>query len=597
MQAVIEAARSKNLDRIAISYGAAAWIIVQAASIAAPAYAWPAWALQLIIVGALTGFPLALIGGWVVGVRAEAGSLRPTRADTQVLAVLCVLLIVASPIFALTFWPHASTTTAPPSGPPAAPPNSVAVLPFANMSGRPDQEYFSDGISEELLDHLSSTGVLRVASRTSSFAFKGRNVSVEEAARALHVRAILEGSVREAGNHLRIAVHLINAADGFELWSATYDRDLTNILAVQAEIATAITTALTSTLTGGTTARPQREAKVDPEAYRLILQAKELLHRGNEDDLTKAVALLRSATDRAPRYAPGYATLAVALRTLVDRYFRANLLDSAEIAARQAINLDPRNVPALGVLTNSLLDQWNWTAALDMFRQMETASPNSAEVLHQRSIMAYTFNYPAEDLAAELKAAELDPLAPKYQFDLALWYWNEKRYDEAAQAIRRARQLRQGKFQDVDMECLIETSRGRLDDARRLRDSISSYYAESPQNRMNCPVTLALAEGHASEARAMVDAAAADTDKNGGAFSSVADAYRLLGDLERTVHFYERAYDARDPLVMFAPYEKYQTPALLSYPPWKALWARQPIREWEAARIEAGRILGVKNSN
>jgi TolB-like protein len=291
MRYLIEAARAKGLDRIAIAYGVVAWAVVQAASIAAPAYAWPPWVLQLVILVALLGLPVVLIGAWARGVRAETGgALSPTRTDLHVLTTLCVIALVSGAVVVWAFWPRASAPAAPPETSAAvAPANSLAVLPFANLSGKAD-DYFADGIADELLNALASRRGLRIAARTSSFAFKGRNLDAQAIAKTLHVRNLVEGSVREAGNRVRILVELINAGDGYQLWSQSYDRDLTDILAVQADIANAISAALAKTLgaRGAARATAAKPEPVDRDAYRLYLQAKDLAWRGNEDDLNKA---------------------------------------------------------------------------------------------------------------------------------------------------------------------------------------------------------------------------------------------------------------------------------------------------------------------
>jgi len=596
MRYLIEAARAKGLDRIAIAYGVAAWVVVQAASIASPAYGWAPWVLQLIILVALLGLPVVLIGAWTNGVRAAAGgALKPTRTDWHVLTTLGTGALVGGAAVVWAFWPHASLTAVPPEAAAPAPANSLAVLPFANLSGKAD-DYFADGIADELLNALASRQGLRIAARTSSFAFKGKNLDAQAIARALHVRTLLEGSVREVGNRVRILVELINASDGYQLWSQSYDRDLTDILAVQADIANAISAALAQTLGAPGAGRKTAAAPIDRDAYRLYLQAKDLAYRGNEGDLNRAAALLRSATDKAPGFANGYVLLSHVLFTLYERYNKAAALAPAETAAQQALNLDANNISALSDLMRIRLDQWRWNEALDMFRKMQTTNPNEALVLHQRSNLAYIFNYPAEDLAAELKAVELDPLRPALWYDLALWYWEEKRYDEAAQAIRKVLQLRQGKFQDRDMECLIAVGRGRLAEADALVAGIAGYYKESAQNALSCPFAIAVARHDTARARAMLAPAIVDYGKNGGSETTIAESYRTLGDLKGAVPWYGRAYEARDTLLMFVPFEKYQSHALAEYPPWKALWARPPIRAWAAARVEAGKILGVAGS-
>jgi TolB-like protein len=593
MRYLIEAARSKGLDRIAIAYAVAAWVVVQAAAIAAPAYAWPQWVLQLIILAALLGLPVVLIGAWAQGIREGAGgALKPSRADWHVLATLSLGALVVGGFVVWAFWPRSTPASAPVETASTPPANSLAVLPFANLSGQAN-DYFSDGITDELLNALAGRRGLRIAARTSSFAFKGRNVDAQAIARALHVHNLLTGSVREAGNHVRITAQLINAADGYELWSHAYDRDLTDILAVQSDIANAISNALAQSI--GVTRRVSSAPKpqpIDRDAYRMFLEAKDLLYRGNEDDLNRAAALLRGTAEKAPNFAGGYAQLAFALHTLADRYNRIADLAPAEIAAQQALNLDPANIVALGVLFRIRLDQWNWKDALTLFRKTDAANPNQSIVLNDRSNLAYVFNYPEQDLAAELKAVELDPLKPALWYNLALWYWDEKRYDEAAAAIHKVLQLRQGKFQDRDMQCLIEVGRGHLDEADALAAGIAAYYRNSAQNALSCPFYLAIAQKDTSRAQAMLSAAIADYEKNGGSEYAIADGYRQLGDLKDAMPWYERTYQARDTLLFYTPFEKYQTRDLLDYPPWKALWSRPPIRAWEAARIETARILG-----
>ncbi|HEX3429394.1 MAG TPA: hypothetical protein VHT03_00795 [Rhizomicrobium sp.] len=596
MRYLIEAARAKGLDRIAILYAVSAWVVVQAAAIAAPAYSWPAWALQLIILVALLGLPVVLLGAWTQGVRGDAGgALKPSRADWHVLATLGVGAFFLGAVVVWAFWPRAAATPTPGDTTTAAPANSLAVLPFANLSGKAD-DYFADGVADEILNALASRRGLRIAARTSSFAFKGRNLDAQAIARALHVRNLLTGSVREAGAHVRITAQLTNAADGYELWSQSYDRDLTDILAVQSDIAGAISKALASRF-GGSAPPPvtqTRAAAIDRDAYRMYLEAKELAYRGNEDDLTRAAGLLRSTTEKAPGFAGGYAQLAWVLNTLVERYSKTAELAPAEIAAQQALNLDAANIRALSALLRIRLDQWRWNEALDLFRTMQGANPNHSIVLTDRSNIAYIFNYPEQDLAAALKAAELDPLKPSLWYNLALWYWDEKRYDEAAAAIHRVQQLRKGKYQDRDMECLIEVGRGHFAAADTLIAGIAAYYKASAQNALSCPFNLAVARKDTARARAQLAAAIADYQSNGGSEYVIADSYRLLGDLDAAMPWYERAYQGRDTLLFYTPFEKYQTRDLVDFPPWKALWSRPPIRAWEAARVDAGRILGVK---
>jgi len=232
MEQLLELARERKLDRVGATYAVVAWIVVQAASIALPAFDAPPWALRWLIVVAMIGFPLVLALTWVKASRVPtATAARPFEGKdwllTGLIALVAVLLIVQ---LALDYsWRRG---TPPPSAPSTATvaASSIAVLPFANLSGDPKKVYFSDGIADQLITELAQTPSLRVAARSSSFAFRGKEVDVKTIAKALNVRAVLEGSVREDGNRVRIVAELINANDGFQIWSDSYDRDLTNIL-------------------------------------------------------------------------------------------------------------------------------------------------------------------------------------------------------------------------------------------------------------------------------------------------------------------------------------------------------------------------------
>src|SRR3954468_21399157 len=273
MEQLLELARERKLDRVGATYAVAAWLLVQAASIAPPAFGPPAWVLRWLIVAAMAGFPLVLAGAWVKFSRAPmAAAPRPfDRKDwllTGLIGLVAVLLLVQ---LALGFSWRSTRSASQPMPQQAV--SSVAVLPFANLSGDPSKAYFSDGIADQLISELARTPSLRVAARTSSFAFRGKDVDIKAIAKALNVRSVLEGSVREDGTRVRIAAELVDASNGFQIWSETYDRDLTNILALQDEIAGAIARALSKRFWGRVAAtRPVDRVRIDPEAYKFYLQ-------------------------------------------------------------------------------------------------------------------------------------------------------------------------------------------------------------------------------------------------------------------------------------------------------------------------------------
>src|SRR5215469_5161651 len=279
---IVRAVRTRRLDRIAAGYAVTAWVVVQAASIVVPNFEVSAQVIRAIIIFLLLGFPATLVGAWFAAphisphVSAHTRK-KPSKAGYAIFAACTVLLVVVAIDLSLLL------SRVSPAGQvqrlsanPAAPKNSIAVLPFANMSGDPKKDYFSDGIAEELLDDLAGMTQLQVAARTSSFAFKNSSDSIKQIAHLLSVRSVLEGSVRESGQHLRISVELIDAASGYRLWSSIYDRDLTDILSVQEDIARAITAALTKQFMPRGS-RPSAARHINSDAYRAYLLGKHQL--------------------------------------------------------------------------------------------------------------------------------------------------------------------------------------------------------------------------------------------------------------------------------------------------------------------------------
>src|SRR5438874_3531349 len=592
MQHLIEAARSKKLDRIALGYAVGAWAVVQAISIAAPTFFWPQWVLQAVIVIALLCLPLVLIVGWTVGIRDNAdGVLKPSRADYQLLVALGLFLVVAAPLFAWTFWPRSSTAIATQNSPVALPRNSLAVLPFANLSGNPGKRYLSEGVSDELINRLAQVPSLRVAARTSSFAFEGKSVDVKTIARALNVRAILEGSVREAGTRVRIAAQLVNGADGFQMWSGSYDRELTDVLALQDDIARSVTSTLTAKLIGKSLVGVD---SIDPEAYRLYLQGKFFIARGNRDDLDKAVSFLREATLRTPEFADGLAMLGNAEVLLAYNYSQTGVITKAEQSLRKALTLNPRNMTALKAMVDLSTVTWRWRDVLKYARVLLATNPKSFESLLIRSGVADLFGYMKESSRADVAASELDPLSLVSKFNVAAGYRWQHKYDEAARYIREALVLNPADPDARNLECLIEVDRANLTKAKELSALLPK--AGGDQNMLGCSFDLAIAEGNLAGARVMVDKAGASVAKNGGSNTDIGDSYLKVGDFANAMTWYERAYGARERSLLGVP--RLAPPASRAFferAEWKALWSRPPIREWEAARADAGKVLGVRN--
>jgi TolB-like protein len=274
----------------------------------------PDWIGTTILWLLAVGFPIALIFSWFYELTPEGISLNkdaaPSESSTTVGSKRFELIVISLLAAAVIMFAYDKWWIGPP------PENSIAVLPFQNMSGDPEQEYFSDGVSEELLNVLAKLPGLRVAARTSSFQFKGENKDVIEIGQQLNVALVLEGSVRKAGLQLRITAQLIDASNGFHLWSETYDRELANIFAVQDEISAAIVNTLKEHLGLQVAAAPRVIATANTEAHEAYLRGRYLVVQRNLAGLAGAVREFEKAITLDPEYALAHAELAIAIRLL-----------------------------------------------------------------------------------------------------------------------------------------------------------------------------------------------------------------------------------------------------------------------------------------
>jgi len=279
--------RRRNVFRMAVLYAVAAWLIMQVADVLIDLAKLPGGIGTSTLILLAVGFPIALIFSWFYEITPEGISLEKDispgesithvtgrRLDFIVISLLCAAVI----LFAYDKW----WMSEPPE-------KSIAVLPFVNMSGDLAKEYISDGMSEELLHRLAQVSELHVAARTSAFHFKNRNIAVADIAAQLGVRSVLEGSVRQAGNTIRVTAQLINASNGFHIWSKTYDRELGDIFAIQDEIATEVVDALKVTLLGGEQARLNRRPTDDLAAYDAYLHGRQMMARRTSAALQEAV--------------------------------------------------------------------------------------------------------------------------------------------------------------------------------------------------------------------------------------------------------------------------------------------------------------------
>jgi TolB-like protein len=323
----------------------------------------------------------------------------------------------------------------------APPPHSIGVLPFVNLSGDKDQEYFSDGLTEELLNSLSEINELQVAARTSAFSFKGKDTDIGTIARKLNVGAVLEGSVRRSEHTIRITAQLINAVTGFHLWSKTYDRDLGDVLILQTEIATAVAAALKVTLLGDVAAKVELGGTRNPAAFDAYLRgAKAFSSRHETKDIPTAIAAYTEAIRLDPHYALAFAARSTALSTYTageattEAAMREGF-DNAQADARQALALAPDLAQAhLAFAVVSELGNLNFTQASEAYERAVALAPGNAEVLRLSGLFAAFMGHFDAGLAAARRAVVLDPLARESHSLLGRALYVARRYEEAVAA-------------------------------------------------------------------------------------------------------------------------------------------------------------------
>ena len=444
--------KRRNVFRVGFAYAVVGWLVAQVADLALESFGAPDWVMKTLLFLVLIGFVLALFIAWAYEMTPEgikrAEDVDPNASITHQtgrkldrLVIVVLLLAVSLLVFdRYRDKPESNTSTPEVSdavqvaeaiseaaGPTSADGKatkisdepSVAVLPFVNMSSDPEQEYFSDGISEEILNVLTRIPNLKVAARTSSFQFKGRNLDIEDIGQQLQVNHLLEGSVRKSVNTLRITAQLVETDTGFHVWSETYDRKLEDVFAIQDEIAAAIATQLRTLLAGdiGTVSKP-----VDMEAYDFYLRGRGLVSTRIPAEMLEGMNYLNQALEIEPDYPSALATLAkayVLLPFFTDAPVRESREQARELALK-ALEIDQQNVEALSVL-GIVYNEFDIdpVKSIELLERAVKLNPGSVVANNFLGDVYFRIADIDKALKYELRAAELDPLGPVHLSDLA----------------------------------------------------------------------------------------------------------------------------------------------------------------------------------
>ncbi len=429
--------KRRGVFRAAALYGTAAFVAIEGADLVFPRLAFPEWTVTLAVWLALVGFPLAIILAWkyektteglkatdparTVELDAIAAQPRRSRWPAGIAALVGILLLGLGSWWTLTR-----------TGPGARTYDSIAVLPFANMSDDPDNQYFSDGLAEELINALSGVEDLKVAGRTSSFALRDANLDLRTIGDTLNVETVLEGSVRRSEDRVRITAQLIDAETGFHLWSEEYDRDITDIFVVQEELARSIVGAMLPRL-GGDAGELYRGGTSDLRAHDLYVAGRQKWYTRRVSLLWEAVDDFEEAVTRDPEFALGWSGLADAIDALAYRDSRGQtLVPRAKMAAQRAVLLDPELAEgwaSWGVLAFEADRDWI-TAELALKRAI-ALKPSYAWARSSLGDMLRSQGRVKEAIEQQRMALDLDPLSPVLNTTLGLSLAIAGRFDEA----------------------------------------------------------------------------------------------------------------------------------------------------------------------
>jgi TolB-like protein/Tfp pilus assembly protein PilF len=451
-----EELKRRNVFRVGIAYAISAWVLLQFVDLVLENIQAPDWIMKVFMLALAVGFPLAIFFAWAFemtpeGIKKEkdvdrSQSITNTTGRKLDRSIIVVLLI-AVVYFA---WDNFGTEKGSGSVSPQetqltessaqgtlntapASQKSIAVLPFVNMSTDAENEFFSDGISEEILNVLASIPDLKVAARTSAFAYKGTNTKISQIARELGVNHVLEGSVRKSGNQVRVTAQLIKADDGFHLWSANYDRELTNIFAIQDEIAGSIADALKVSLKLESNAAGNLTGTSNIEAYEHYLKGMSLWYQRTVDSLYGSIDEFGAAISIDPEFAKAYAGLSLTW-SVIEGYVAINNEESqkkAESAANTALSLDPDNIEATAALGSVAKDRFKYSEAIAHFERAIQLNPSFATAYQWYGGLLLVMGETEAALTRYKQAWDLDPRSRITGNNLAVIFYMLGRNQEA----------------------------------------------------------------------------------------------------------------------------------------------------------------------
>ena len=550
--------KRRNVYKVAITYAVVAWLLIQAASILLPTFEAPAWVMKAFVVLLAFGFVMSVMISWAFEATPEG--LRRTKdvspemslpswSARKFAAFIISLALIAAGLFAFQFLRPVGTSRRdvgqieegrPGGSSLPISQKSIAVLPLLNESGDPKDEYFSDGLSEELIAALAQIRELKVIGRSSSFRFKDRKEESKIIGEKLGVSTLLEGTVRKQGERVRIVAELINAADGIELWTRTFDRELKDIFAVQQEIAAAVAASLKMTLLGANQRPSTDSATQNIEAHNAYLLGHYHFQRRNIEDYRKAVSHFDEAIRLDPQYALAYAERSEAWTLIGDLSGESKTAwPRAQSDAEHAVAIAPALAEAHGALGwVRFFVEWKFAEGLAELRrakELSPANPTANDLLGR--VLPYLGKLDEAEAQAR-QAVELDPLGFT-QNNLARILWFKGKNDEADKVARRVAELQPTAASSRRWQVLIAVQRG--DGEAALRE------AQSEPDEGYRRFLIALAH-YVRGDRNAADAALSELIQYGRDTLAyqIAEVYAVRGETDKAFEWLQISYDNHD---------------------------------------------------
>ena len=546
--------KRRNVIKAAIAYLVVAWLITQVLSIILPTFEAPTYVLKVALVILLIGFPIWIVFSWVyeftpdgikktVDIEPEKSIMPKTGSRLNKVIILALSIAVVFLVYdKVTQEPVQVLDTGE---------KSIAVLAFADMSPNKDHEYFSDGISEELLNLLAKIPDLKVMSRTSSFSYKGKDATATDIGKELNVSHILEGSIRKAGNTIRITAQLINTNDGSHEWSHTYDRELDSIFRVQDDIAKEVSSQLQLTLLDQ---EKPFEKDRNGDAYNLYLQALHLMKQNTTEAYKKAEEVIKNSIALDSTFSNSWDLLSTIYINGSFSFSIGDVQTSIKLAleaAQNAVKFDPQSADAYITLASVHEKLWNFDeSAINVEKALEI-SPNNSVILGTAALMTYG------DLEKSVrllkKAIDLDPLVHVNQYNLGFAYLRMNKLEEAEKAFNEFSLYYPGSQILPYMKSKLKMQQGKMEEAIvEIEKETHEFFSLYGKNF----IYYALGKDESEELFQEFLEKCSDEDP-----SNVADLYAFRGDYDSSFDFLYKALEIKDPVLIEA----------LTYPSFKPM--------------------------